>query len=468
MTMEFRRVLTPGVSQLSYFVGDSSAGVAAVVDPRPDCGVYLEIARELGMTITHVFETHIHADFMSGARELAHRLGNARIHVSAEGGATYGFDHVGVRNGDVFTFGTLRLTARFTPGHTPEHLAYELANEAAPDAPWGVLTGDSLFVGSVGRPDLLGEDETDELVRRLFDTVQHYFLNLSDGVMIYPCHGHGSQCGPNIADRLDSSIGYEKAHNPYLQCDTFDAFKEKMLAAAPPEPTHYKRLKKTNSGGPDLLGAGPAIPALTPRQFHEAARRDDAFLLDTRHMLAFGGGHIAGALNIGLQPELSVWAGWMVDPEKDLLLVLERDRDLDEARALLARVGITRFAGYLAGGMTAWENAGLPLQRLEQMPVHELRGQTREVQLIDVRSDDEWSDGHVPDAQHIFVPELPDRLDRLDRRKPTVTYCASGYRANVAASLLQRHGFERVRSVPGSWSAWTSAGLPVADGNGAG
>jgi hydroxyacylglutathione hydrolase len=464
MAIEFKRVLTPGIAQLSYLVGDSSAGVAAVIDPRPDCETYLQMARELGVAITHIFETHIHADFMSGARELADRLGNAQICASGEGGAEYGFPLETVTGGDSWTFGKLRLTARHTPGHTPEHIAYELANESDPKTPWGVLTGDSLFVGSVGRPDLLGQEQTEDLVKQLFETMQNYFKQLHDGVVIYPCHGHGSECGPNIADRLDSSIGLEKAHNEYLKINDFGEFKERILSAAPPEPTHYKRMKKTNAAGPPVLGAGPTISPLTPERFQAAAQDHGALLLDTRHMLAFGGGHIAGALNIGLQPELTIWSGWMVDPEKELLVVLDDDGNVPAVRDLLVRVGLTKFGGYLAGGMTAWQNAGLPLQRLEQIPVHELEGQTQDVQLIDVRKDEEWAAGHLPDAVHSFVPQLAEHLDRFDPQRRTVTYCASGYRASLAASLLQRNGFQQVQSVPGSWSAWTSAGLPIVNG----
>jgi hydroxyacylglutathione hydrolase len=223
-------------------------------------------------------------------------------------------------------------------------------------------------------------------------------------------------------------------------------------------------MKKVNSAGPPILGAGPTIPPLTPKDFQKAVQRKDTLLLDTRHMLAFGGGHIEGALNIGYQPELTVWSGWMVDPEKALLLVLNKDRELEDVRNMLSRVGLTKYAGYLAGGMTAWDNAGLPIQRLEQISVHELKDQTDDQRVVDVRKDEEWEEGHVPDATHAFVPHLAQRLDEFNPQQPTVTYCASGYRANIAASLLQRSGFKSVRSVPGSWSAWKNAGLPVADG----
>ena len=461
MTLRFEQILTDGIAQASYVVGDDAAGVAAVIDPRPDIEVYVRYAQRYGLAITHVFETHIHADFMSGARELAARLDGAEICVSREGGAAYGFEHRGIGNGERFEFGSTVLTARFTPGHTPEHLAYLVAEKSREDDPWAVLTGDSLFVDSAGRPDLLGDEMGEQLVEQLFHTLRDVYLAMDDRVLVYPCHGAGSECGPDIGDRLASTIGYERRHNPYLQCESLDQFKELMLSEAPPVPAHYPRLKMLNADGPKILGAGPLVPALPPAGFRAAIERGDAQLVDVRHMLGFGGGHIRGALNIPDQPILSVWAGWMLDPGKPILLVLEHDRDLQRILPLLIRTGYTRFAGYLAGGMTAWEDAGLPMTKLPQMTVHELQEAGPGLQILDVRAPDEWANGHIPGATHCFVPDLKERIAEFDRERPVVTYCGSGYRANIAASLLQAHGFEDVRSVPGSWKAWRAAGFPV-------
>jgi hydroxyacylglutathione hydrolase len=286
---------------------------------------------------------------------------------------------------------------------------------------------------------------------------------MDDGVLLYPCHGAGSACGADIGDRMSSSIGYERAHNPFLQYDSLGAFKSFVLEGAPPEPRHYKRLKKINAHGPQILGTGPVVPALPPVAFKLALERGEATLIDTRDMLAFGGGHIPGAINIGAAPMLSVWAGWMLDPERPVLLVLERDADLEQAVRLVVRTGHVRFAGYLAGGMSAWQKAGHELESLRQMSVHELRRAERELQILDVRGPDEWAEGHIPDAQHVFVPEIPEHAAAFDRGRPVVTYCDSGYRASIAASLLQARGFQDVRNVPGSWQAWCSAGYPVAD-----
>jgi len=461
MTLRFEQVLADGVAQLSYLVGDDSTGAAAVIDPRPDVDVYLDLAQRYGLAITHVFETHIHADFLSGARELVDRLGGApALCVSVEGGAEYGFEHRPVRDGQRFAFGSATLEARFTPGHTPEHVSY-LVYEEGRNVPWGVLSGDSFFVDSVGRPDLLGDEMTEHLTEQLFGTVRDFYMQLDDGVILYPCHGAGSACGPDIGDRLSSTVGYERRFNPYVDIDSLDAFKEAMQKDAPPVPTHYPRLKKVNADGPPVVGTMPRVPPLTPEAFAEAIGRGDGVLLDTRDMLAFGGGHVAGALNIGGRPELSVWAGWLLDPDRPIYLVLEDDRRLSEVTALLWRTGFVDFGGYLAGGVAAWREEGRDLAQIPQMTVHGLKDAGGDVQPLDVRQDDEWNAGRVPGAQHVFLGRLPDRLGELDRQKTYATYCASGFRASIAASILRAAGFEQVCNVPGSWQAWRGAGYPV-------
>ena len=458
MTIRFEQILADGVAECSYLLGDDAEGTAAVVDPRPDVDVYLEMARRFGLAITHVFETHIHADFMSGARELVDRLdGRPKLCVSREGGADYGFEHYPVRDGDSFTFGGIRMEARFTPGHTPEHLAF-LLFESDKDKPWGVLTGDSFFVSSVGRPDLMGDEKTDELTEALFGTVRHFYMALDDDVIIYPCHAAGSACGPDIGDRMSSSIGYERRFNPYTQFEKLDEFRRAITEGAPPEPTHYPRMKRLNSDGPPVLGNLPKAPGLVPETFAEAIADEHAQLLDTRDMLAFGAAHISGALNIAGRPELSVWAGWLLDPERPIYLVLEHDADLPRVLRLLWRVGCVDIGGYLAGGMSAWREAGRKLSRIKQMPVHELRKADAGIQPLDVREGDEWQAGYIPGAKHVFLGELRSRLDELDPERPYATYCASGFRASMAASILAANGFEDVRNVPGSWKAWTSAG----------
>ncbi len=466
MSLVFKTIQTEGIAELSYLLGDDEEGVAAVFDPRPDCDVYIDMARETGLAITHIFETHIHADLVSGSRELSARLESAKIYVSHEGGAEYKFDHEKVKDGDRFTFGDIVVTARHTPGHTPEHLSYVLAEVDHPDEPWGVLTGDSLFVSSAGRPDLLGAARTDELAEKQFRTLHDFYLKLPDHVMIYPNHGAGSPCGADIGARLSSTIGYEKRFNKFLQIDDVKKFAAYALATAPPVPTYYPRMKKVNADGPEVLGNLPRVPGLPPKAFKNAIEKKTGLLVDVRTMLAFGGGHIAGALNIGGSPILSIWAGWMLDPLKPILLVLESDDDLDKILRLFIRTGYTKFAGYLVGGMKAWDAAGFALETIGQMSVHELNERKSALQIVDVRSPGEWKKGHVPGARHIFVPELQSRIGELDSKKPTAVYCGSGYRASIATSILKPAGFNKVWNVPGSWEAWRKAKLPVEGANG--
>lgn len=460
MALVFERIQTEGIAELSYLIGDDSAGVAAVVDPTPDVEKYVKLAREKAVSITHIFETHIHADFVSGARELWARVGSAKIFVSHEGGARYGFTNEALHDGDRFEFGELVVTVKHTPGHTPEHVSYLLAEKEHAETPWGVLTGDSLFVNSAGRPDLLG-DKTDKLVEQLFHTLRDFYLSLPDSVMIYPAHGAGSPCGADIGDRLESTIGYERKFNQFLQLPHFKEFKEYALSSAPPIPTYYPRMKKVNAKGPEILGHLPQMPALPPRTFKQALEENAGVLIDTRTMLSFGGGHIAGALNIGGSPMLSIWAGWLLEPEKPILLVLEQDSDVEKITKLFLRTGYSRFAGYLAGGMKAWNNAGLDLDEIDQMTVHAIRAAKGRVQLVDVRAPSEREEGHIPGATHILLQDLREKAGRLAKRKPVAVYCDSGYRASLGASILKQEGFEKVSNVPGSWQAWQKAKYPV-------
>jgi len=460
MSLIFERVLTDGIAAVSYLVGDDEEGIAAVIDPRPDVEIYLGLARKNGLSITHIFETHIHADLVSGARELADRTGTAKVYASSEAGAEYGFDREPVKDGDAFKFGSLVLTARHTPGHTPEHVSYVAAEEEHSDSPWGVFTGDSLFVSSAGRPDLLGRD-ADKLASQLYDTLWNFYGKLDDGVIIYPSHGSGSPCGADIGDRLESTIGYEKRFNPYYQRSERQAFVDYALSTPPPEPAYYKRMKRLNAAGPEVIGRLPIIPAIAPAAFKKMVEEKGAQLVDTRSMLGFGGGHIDGALNIAATPILSIWAGWLLDPEKPILLILENDSDAEKVSQLFVRTGYTKFAGYLVGGMRAWQNAGYPLRVLPQMTIHDLQNSLDGLQLLDVRGPAEWKKGRIPGAQHIFLPQLQKRSGELDQSRPVLVYCATGYRASLAGSLLQREGFSDVRNLPGSFHAWKAAKLPV-------
>ncbi len=461
MALIFESIQTEGIAQLSYLLGDDEAGIAAVFDPRPDVDCYLQLAREKQVSITHIFETHIHVDFVSGARELCARAQSAKIYLSHEGGARYGFEHEEVVDGDVFELGSALIAARHTPGHSPEHMAYLLSEKDHPDAPWGVLTGDSLFVSSAGRPDLLGSSREKELAEQLFHTLHDFYLKLGDGVIVHPTHGQGSPCGEDIGDRLSSTIGYERRFNAFLQFDDAKSFTKHALTDSSPIPSYYPLMGALNTKGPVVLGNLPPVRGLPAEFFQQAAQDNANVVIDTRMMLAFGGGHIKGALNIGGSPLLSIWAGWLLDPDQHILLVLESDATLEAIVRYFVRTGYTKFAGYLVGGMKAWNNAGLPLESVGQMTVHEVKAAEGNLQILDVRSPAEWKEGHIPKARHIFLGELREHLGTLDQGKPTAVYCDSGYRASIATSILKQAGFDCVCNVPGSWQAWKNAGYPV-------
>jgi hydroxyacylglutathione hydrolase len=452
-------VRTDGLAHLSYLIGDRSSGRAAVIDPRRDVGIYLELARKHQLTITHAIETHIHADFVSGSRELAARTGTAKVYVSVEGRARYGFAHEPLRDGYRLELGAVTLTSVHTPGHTPEHMAYLTTKNGKP---WGFFSGDFLFAGSVGRPDLLGAGQTPGLAKALLGSLRTALTPLPDALPLYPAHGAGSPCGANICDR-QSTVGHERRHNPALQFTDESAFILWVLRTAPPMPRYYPRMKRLNAQGPEVLRRLPRVEWLAPAAFQRRLAAGDVQLVDNQIMAAFGAGHIAGAWNIGPRPELSLWAGWMLDPAKPIALVLPRDEDLPEVQRQFLRVGFTNFAGCLKGGMDAWLSAGLPVQELSQVPVEVLNKllPSRDFQLLDVRQPQEWDEGHLPGARYLFLGDLRAKLENLDPDEPVVVYCASGYRASLAASLLQASGFRKVHNVPGSYAAWTAAGFPI-------
>jgi hydroxyacylglutathione hydrolase len=455
----FETVRTDGLAQLSYLIGDRSSGRAAVIDPRRDVEVYLGLARRHRLTITHAIETHIHADFVSGSRELAARTGTARSYVSVQGGARYGFAHEPLRDGARVELGAVNLTAVHTPGHTPEHLAYLATVKGCP---WGFFSGDFLFADSVGRPDLFGAAQAPGLARAVFHSLRTALAPLPDALPLYPGHGAGSPCGANIHDR-QSTVGDERRHNPALQFSDESAFIAWVLGTAPPMPRYYPRMKRINAQGPEILGGLPAVEWLGPAAFRRRLTAGAMQLIDSRPMLAFAGGHIDGAWNLGPRADLALWAGWMLDEALPIALVLSRDDELPEVQRQLLRVGFTTFAGCLKGGMEAWVGAGLPVQALRQVSIHELKERLppRDFQLLDVRTPREWDEGRLPGARNVFLGELPRKLTDLDREQPVVVYCASGYRSSLAASILQAGGLAAVANFPGSYQAWTAAGLPT-------
>lgn len=462
MALVFERIVTEGLGDLSYLIGDDAKGIAAVIDPRADADIYETLARRHQVAITHIFHTHIHEDFLSGASELAARLGSAaRVYSSAEQAAQYGYAHEPVKDGARFEFGGTLLTARHTPGHTPEHMSFLVAEADKAQTPYAVFTGGSLLINAAGRTDLLGKEKADELTAAQYRTLYEFYLGLDDHVILHPTHAHGSPCGAAIGDRLSSTVGYERRFNPFLQCKSEREFHKFALEELPPKPSYYPRLKEINTLGPPVLHNLPVVPALPAKEFKTLADKGEAVIVDTRDMLAFGGGHIANALNIGASPKLPIWAGWMLKAEQPILLVLDKDADLETVVRYFWRTGFIKFAGYLVGGMSAWDKAGLPIEALPQLSVKELHERRQEFEAIDVRAPSEWRAGHIPDARHMFLPELEVRAAGMDKERPLAVYCDSGYRASIGASLLRKAGFKHVASVPGSFQTWRKAGYPI-------
>lgn len=459
----FEPFYTDGLAQISYLIGDSKAAVAAVIDPRRDIDIYLQMAKARGLRIAYAIETHIHADFVSGAQALAKRTGAQIIGGRAD---NYEFELRQVSGGETIELGQATLQVMHTPGHTPEHISLQLFDAQQGDQPIALFTGDTLFNLDVGRPDLLGEGSERKLAGALYHTLFDHYLPLGDRIEIYPCHGAGSACGKSIGDRRHSTLGSERLFNPALREQrSEDEFIDWLLADMPEPPRHYARLKQLNVRSAVQMEGASLPPPLAPSEFETLAARGMQ-VVDVRSILAFGGGHVPGAINIALRNEFMNWAGWMLDDARPILLVGESADDVHQAVTQLYRIGLDDIRGYLRNGMTDWQNAALPLNRLQEWTVHELnaRREAPDVQVLDVRSPQEVAAGRVPGARHIFVAHLADRLNELDPDKTTVTYCGSGYRASIAASILKKAGFRDVANVPGSWMAWKAANLPVQEG----
>jgi hydroxyacylglutathione hydrolase len=459
----FERFNVPGLSQYSYIVGEGS--VVAVIDPKRDIDTYLDYADSKGLRIAYVLETHIHADFASGARALADASGAELCLSGHDEGETYSyqFPHKKLRDGDELVLGKLRLGTMHTPGHTPEHVSFLLAEPNRSGEPMALFSGDFLFIGSVGRPDLLGEAEKQELAKALYRNVQN-LAALPDGTLIFPGHGAGSLCGAGMAQREQSTLGYERATNSFLQKQTEEAFVDTVLSTVPEFPDYYRRMKKLNSAGPSILNGLPGGARIPVKEFEKKQKELDAILLDVRRPEAFGGAHIPRSINIGVGPNLSVWAPWVLPYDRPILLIGDANTDMEMARRSLIRVGLDTAVGSLRGGISAWLESGRDQGHVPQVSVRELHailGEPSKVALIDVRSPGEWKSGHIDGAMHISGGDLPKHVADVPACKPLYVICGSGYRSSIAVSILAHSGRTRLTNVDGGMSAWKNQNLPV-------
>ncbi len=437
------------LAHASYMIG--SGGIAAVIDPQRNVEIYLKAAEERGFRIAHIFETHLHADFVSGHKELAKRTG-ARIYIGERAGAK--FAHVALRDGFSLRFGGLEMRALETPGHTPEStclVVYE--GEQGAEKPWAVFTGDTLFIGNVGRPDLAEGYTPQELAGALYDSLHRKLLTLPDEVLVYPAHGAGSLCGRNMrADRF-STIGTERLTNAALQVRSREEFIRELTSKLPPRPQYFAQDAAINREGADPLDDLPPLPALSPEEIRQAPAHGYT-VLDTRAGQDFARGHVPGSLNIGLGGQFASWAGTVLGVGAQIVLVADSEEKAAEARMRLARVGIEHVAGYLGGGVGAWERAGLALERIPQLSPRELRQRLAEFTVLDVRRESEWQAGHIEAAHWHALDDFPRGLPHLDPEAAIAVHCKSGYRSVIAASLLRSAGFRNVTDVAGGYDAW--------------
>ena len=437
--MIFRQLTHDDLGCASYLVGDADAGVAAVVDPKFDIDDYLELARYLGVRIDHVLETHNHADHVSGHGRLAAATG-ATIHIHRDANAAYG--HEAFDDGWELELGHLTIRALHTPGHRPEHTAFALIDRARSDEPWALLSGDSLFVGAIARPDLAVDKE--EGARGIFRSLHETILALPDTCEVWPGHLGGSLCGgPGMDMKICSTIGFERARQDVLQMTDEDAFIEATTANLPPQPPNFEAIVAINKG--PLLRDSVEVHPLTPRQIGQA-QRQGALVVDVRTDLQYDEAHVPAAICISSRhPGFGSKLAWIAKPGQPLIFVGRDDADGRDAAELASAVGLREVAGVLAGGMTSWREEKLPVEMVQRMTVAELKQAWGDgVQLLDVRERDEWDEGHVPGSLHVPYHDLDAIPDGLDRNRPVAVACNSGPRAAVAAGLLKRHGLDDV------------------------
>ena len=453
------------LAQASYLVGCLEAGEAFIIDPARDTRPYLEAAAAQNLRIAHVAETHIHADFVSGSRKLAHQTG-ARLYLSNMGGADWTYTFTGenitlLHDGDSWMVGNIRVEALHTPGHTPEHLAFRVTDTLGADAPLGIFTGDFLFVGDVGRPDLLEEaakiyDTREAGARQQFQNVQR-FKQMPDYLQIYPGHGAGSACGKALGSLPSSTLGYEKLFNPAFQIEDEDRFVEWLLADQPEVPRYFARMKVVNKGDQPLDDAD-AIPMLPPDEINAILERG-CLVIDARPLEDFARDHIPGTISIPPTRSFNTYAGWLVDFERPVYLIADAQSLTARVEELCA-VGVENLAGAFSPEVVAQHPRRVALSRISPQEAHQAGAG---VQIVDVRGKNEYTERHIEGALHIPLGYLPAHLDELPHDRLIVLQCETGIRSQIAASLLQKSGFHNTATLIGGMQGWLAAGMPISN-----
>jgi glyoxylase-like metal-dependent hydrolase (beta-lactamase superfamily II)/rhodanese-related sulfurtransferase len=455
--MKFIQYYLDCLSHASYLIGDETTGRAVVIDPQRDVSEYLADAKELGFALDLVIETHFHADFLSGHLELAKATGAKIVYSSV---AEPEFDFMGVDDGERYSLGDVTLEFRHTPGHTPESLSIVVYEHAGDEVPYGVLTGDTLFIGDVGRPDLLASIgfTRDELADKLYDSLHDKLMTLPDATRVYPAHGAGSACGKNLSTELWSTLGDQKETNYALRAPDKLTFMQLVTEGQPPAPSYFLYDAILNRKAHGLLDETKMPPAMTYDEVLEAITAGAA-LVDGRTPEEFAQGHLRRAVNIGLEGRYAEFAGSVVKPDVDIVLMTNPGQEL-EGKNRLARIGFDRVIGYLEAPEKAmFEHQGdvQVASRLTAKAFGERAAEIADLQVVDVRNPGEAALGMIPGAINIPVGQLPDRTGELDPTTPTVVYCAGGYRSSVAASLLREKGFADVSDILGGYDAWSQA-----------
>ena len=453
--MYFKQLVKEDLGCASYIVGCTNTGTCAVIDPRLDMvDDILELTAAKGLQIKAVIETHNHADHISGHGEINRRTG-AEIYVHEQADVKY--PHKNLKDGDELRFGVASLRVMHTPGHRPEHIALTVSDTSRSDDPWLVLTGDSLFIGDIARPDLAVPGE--EGANVLFDSIFHRLLKLDDGVEVYPAHVAGSLCGRGMSSKTSSTIGFERKHNIAATPRSRIEFIHDMNENLPQRPPNMYNIVERNRDDFAHVEA-PLYPRPLDALTFQRELENGALVIDTRSPHAFGEGHIPGAIHVYLRgSSFATRVGFVVSPENRLLLVVKNERDLHEAISQLSVVAFDQVVGYLDGGITAWQEADLPVQQLSKISVETLHSMHRDLKVLDVRDQNEWEEGHIKGATHIPYYFLEQRLQELDNSQPLALICASGQRSSIASSLLQRHGFTQLFNVVGGMDAWQQAGF---------
>lgn len=452
--MFLETVKSEGLAHLSYIVGDS--GHAAVIDPRLDCSIYTDIAKRNGSGITHIFETHRNEDYVTGSRELA-KITGADIYHGKHLPFTYGNP---VAENDIFKIGEIRLRVLETPGHTYESISLVMTDESSGKKPLAVFTGDALFIGSTGRTDFFPEQR--KTAGLLYESIFNKILPLGDGVMLFPAHGTGSVCGKDMASRDFSTIGFEKEYNAGLKVKAKEEFINLKLREQHYLPPYFKEMERLNLARRQLRHKPPEPWPLESRAFAEFVDNMDR-LLDIRSPEAFAGAYIPGSLAIPLHL-LPSFAGWFLDYKQPVCLIADNLRDIETAVIYLFRIGYNKIPAYLSGGLSYWETSGKRYDRIPAIHAEEIVRRIKEREdftILDVREISEYQEGHLPGSKHIFLGELPRRINEVDKNKPVTTFCGSGQRAIIAASILKRKGFSGVETCLGSMAACQAIGCPI-------